>query len=264
MICAVVSKKGGVGKTTTAVTLAAALAEAGRRVLLVDLDSQASASLSVGVGRERLAPSVADVLLWGTPAREAIRASGVPRLDLLTASADLASADLELGSFRQRESRLAAALEHAAADYDQVILDCPPGLPLLAVNALVAADVFVVPVPPQFLALAGAETLLAAAERLRANYNPKLSLAGLLLTMVDYRTAETRRNVQRIRERYGDAVFAVEVRINTRLAEAPGAAQTILQYDSKASGAQAYRLVAEEYLLRAERLTREPVGPIRS
>jgi len=250
MITAVVSRKGGVGKTTTAVCMAAALAEAGRRVLLVDLDSQASASLSLGVPRAALAPSIADVLMWGTPLREAIRPTAAPGLDLVTASADLGSADLELGTYRERETRLAAVLDRVGREYEFVFLDCPPGLPLLAINALAAADAFVVPVSPHFLALTGIDSLLAAAERIRAHHNRRLAFAGLVLTLVDYRSNETRKNVDLLRQRYGERVFAVEVRVNIRLAEAPAAAQTIFQYDSSAPGAEAYRLVAEEFLLR--------------
>jgi chromosome partitioning protein len=262
MITAVVSKKGGVGKTTTAVSLAAALAGAGYRVLLVDLDGQASASLSLGVPRSALAPSVADVLLWGTPLREAIRGTGVPHLDLVTASVDLVSADLELGVYRERETRLARVLDRVRSDYDFLFLDCPPGMGLLAVNALAAADAFLVPVSPQYLAIAGVDSLLAAAERLRMRHNRRLALAGILLTLVDYRSNETRRNVDLLRGSYGDRVFAVEVRVNVRLAEAPAAARTIFQYDPEATGARAYRLAAREFLLRTGELRRAPAAPI--
>lgn len=261
MITAVVSKKGGVGKTTTAVSLAAALAGAGRRVLLVDLDSQASASLSLGVPRSCLAPSVADVLLFGTPVRETVRSTHTPGLHLLTASVDLGSADVELGALRSRESRLAAALDPLRDDYDDVFLDCPPGMGLLPVNALVAADAFVVPVSPQYLALAGVDSALAVAGRVRAHHNRDLALAGLLLTLVDYRSNETRRNVDLLRQRYGEQVFAVEVRVNVRLAEAPAVAKTIFQHAPEAPGARAYHHAAQELLLRTAPLRRaaEPV-----
>lgn len=254
MITAVVSKKGGVGKTTTAVSLAAALAGTGRRVLLVDLDSQASASLSLGVDRHDLAPSVADSLLWGAPLRESIRRTGVRGLDLVTASVDLVSADLELGALRRREQRLATLLHRVSGDYDEVFLDCPPGMGLLAVNALVAADAFLVPASPQFLALTGIDALLAGADRVRQHHNRDLALAGILLTLVDYRSNETRRNVAALRERYGSRVFGVEVRVNVRLAEAPAEGRTIFEYDPESTGARAYRLAAQEYRLRTAHL----------
>lgn len=263
MITAVVSKKGGVGKTTTAVSLASALAGAGYRVLLVDLDSQASASLSLGVPRSALAPSVADVLLWGTPLREAIRRSGVPRLDLVTASVDLVNADQELGVYRERETRLARVLDRVRGDYDFVLLDCPPGMGLVVNNALVAADAFLVPVSPQYLAIAGVDSLLTAAERIRTRHNRRLALAGILLTLVDYRSNETRRNVDLLRDSYGGKVFAVEVRVNVRLAEAPAAAQPIFQHAPNSTGARAYRLAAREFLLRTVEIRQMPVAPIR-
>lgn len=262
MITAVVSKKGGVGKTTSAVSLASALSAAGYRVLLVDLDGQASASLSLGVPRSALAPSVADVLLWGTPLREAVRRTGVPRLDLVTASVDLVSADQELGGFRRRENRLADALDRVRGDYDFMFLDCPPGMGLLPVNALAAADAFLVPVSPQFLAIAGVDSLLTAAERIRTHHNRRLALAGILLTLVDYRSNETRRNVDLLRGSYASQVFAVEVRVNVRLAEAPAAAQSIFQYDPHCTGARAYRLAAREFLLRTVEIRQAPVSPI--
>ena len=261
MITAVVSKKGGVGKTTTAVSLAAALAGAGRRVLLVDLDSQASASLSLGVDRHQLAPSVADSLLWGAPLRESIRRTGVRGLDLVTASVDLVSADLELGALRRREQRLTSLLHRVATDYDEVFLDCPPGMGLLTINALVAADTFLVPVAPQFLALTGVEALLAGADRVRQHHNRHLALAGILLTLVDYRSNETRRNVAALRGHYGRQVFGVEVRVNVRLAEAPAQGRTIFDYDPEATGARAYRLAAQEYRLRTAHLERDRREP---
>lgn len=256
MIVALVSKKGGVGKTTSAVNLAAALAEAGRRALLVDLDSQASASRSLGVERGALAPSIADVLLWGMPVHQAIRPTGVAGLDLVTASADLVSADLELGKYQGREERLRKALAPLGGEHEFVFLDCPPSLSLLAINALVAADAFIAPVVPQFLAIEGVESLLKAAERVRRHHNRDLELLGILPTMVDYRNNATRDNLARLRGEYGAAVFAVEIRINIRLAEAPEHGRSIFQYDPRATGAEAHRLAAEELLMRADELGR--------
>lgn len=262
MIVAVVSKKGGVGKTTTAVNLAAALAERGKRVLLVDLDSQASASLSLGVPRGQLAPSAADVLLHGVPMLEAVRPTDDPMLDLVTASVDLVNAEVELGGFREPSILLQRALVPVAPRYDHVFLDCPPSVSLLPTNALVASDAFLVPVIPQFLAVTGVESLLRYAERLRWRADVRTRLLGLVLTLADYRNKTTHEHVDYIRQEYGNDVFGVEIRINTRLAEAPEQGQSIFRYDPSATGAEAYRLLAEEFELRADSWPLERPEPL--
>jgi chromosome partitioning protein len=251
MITALISRKGGVGKTTTAVNLSAALADQGLRVLLVDLDSQASASLSLGVDRSSLAPSSADVLLNGLPAAQAVRETAIPGLHLITASVDLIRAESELGIFRGKEVRLKGVLTDLARGYDFVFLDCPSSLSLLPANAIVAADAFIVPVVPQFLAVTGLRNLIAAAERIAWDHGTRVRPLGILLTVVDYRIKSTRRTVDELRAEHGNLIFAIEIRINTRLAEAPAAGQTIFQYDRHATGAEAYKLLAGEFLLRA-------------
>jgi chromosome partitioning protein len=251
MITALVSKKGGVGKTTTCVNLAAALASIGKRVLLVDLDSQGSASLSLGVPRAALVPSSADVLLSSIPMSEAIRPTAVKNLDLVTASADLSSLDSVLGGLPRRELRLRSCLRPVRELYDFILLDCPSSLSLLPLNALVAADNFIVPVVPHYLALEGIKNLLPTAERLYERFGTRVDLLGIALTIVDYRTRTNKQNVALIREEFGARVFAIEIRTNIRLAEAPGHGQTIFQFDPSSAGAKAYRLLAAEVLIRA-------------
>jgi chromosome partitioning protein len=250
VIIALISRKGGVGKTTTAVNLSAALARCGKRVLLIDLDSQASASLSLGVDRGALAPSVADVLAGSVAAGQAVRETAIAGLHLITASVDLMHADADLARSRGREGRLRAALAPIAGAYDFVFLDCPPSLSLLPVNAVVASDAFLAPVVPQFLAASGIPNLLAAAQRVAWDAGVRTRPLGVLLTMVDYRTRATRETIDLIRGELGSLVFAIEIRVNTRLAEAPRAGQTIFQFDPSATGAAAYQLLAEELLIR--------------
>lgn len=253
MIIAVVNNKGGVGKTTTAVNLAAALAARKQRVLLADLDSQGSASLSLGVPRTQLAPSMADVLLDGLPLKRAIRQTAVSGLDLATGAMSLANADLALANVRGRERHLDEALAPACGDYDYVLLDCPPSMSLLPVNALVAADAYIVPVTPHYLALEGLVNLMEAVARLRDGMGAGARLLGLLLTMVDYRARANAEVAEMIREHYGEEVFAAEIRVNVRLTEAPSFGRTIFEHDAKCNGALGYKQLADEVLRRSRR-----------
>jgi len=249
MILALVNNKGGVAKTTTAVNLAAGLARKKKSVLLVDLDSQGSASLALGIPRSELMPSAADVLLHGEPIKTAIR-NVAEGLDLLTGSMELANADLALADETGRERRLSDALKPIRSAYDIILLDCPPSLSMLPINALYAADGFIVPVEPQYLALEGLVNLTEAVERMREGMNIKASLVGLVLTKVDYRTKATTEIVDLIRGHYKRQVFKAEIRINTRLAEAPSFGQSIFDYDPTATGAAAYADLTEELLKR--------------
>lgn len=250
MIVSVISRKGGVGKTTSVVSLAGALARLGKRVLVVDLDSQASASLSLGVARADLAPSIHDVLFRSVPAAKAIRATLTEKVDLLTASADLMHADIELAPVRNRETKLREALAPVATTYDWILLDCPPSFNTLAQCALIASDHFIVPAVPHFLAFDGIQPLIEASARLAGRFGRSSGFLGVLLTMVDNRTKSARTQATLLREKLGDKVFDCEIPVNVRLAEAPESGQTIFHWFPQAAGAHAYRLAAVELLHR--------------
>lgn len=252
LITSVVSRKGGVGKTTTAVNLAAALAKSGFKILLIDLDCQASSSLSLGVPRWALAPSSADVLLNSLPANEAIRATRFEGLYLMTGSSDLASLDRDLGSTPRRERRLMSALRPIRESFDHIFIDCPSNPSLGPVNALVAADFFIVPAVPQYLSIEGVRNLCNSADRLLQRVGAPIELLGILPTMVDYRTRATKSNVERLRSEFGKKVFSAEIGTNTRLAEAPASGQTIFEFDPGSSGARAYRRLADEFVKRVK------------
>jgi chromosome partitioning protein len=246
MILALINNKGGTAKTTTAVNLAAALAMRGSRALLVDLDSQASASLSMGIERVAFAPSIADAILAGKPLKPVIRRSAVEGLDLVTGSPDLANADLMLASLSGRERRLKDAVAPVLGDYAFIILDCPPSLSMLSVNAMVAADAFIIPTPPEYLALEGLVGLLDAVKKVHAGIGDKCRLLGILLTKVDHRRRVTEEIIGVIRGHYKDQVFRAEVGVDVRLVEAPSFGKTIFQYDRRSSGAEAYLQLAGE------------------
>ncbi len=252
MILALINSKGGVAKTTTAVNLGAALAEAGRRVLLCDLDSQASASFSLGVRRADLEPSLADALLDDVPLADLIRPTKVANLELVTGSAALANADLALADVTGREARLAQVLEPIKARYDFILLDCPPSLSLLPINALTAADGFLVPVTPHYLALEGLVNLFETVEKMRANGLGGGDLLGIVLTQVDYRSKMTGEIAEMIRAHYGAAVLSSEIRLNVKLTEAPSFGQSVLTYAPSSPGANAYRFLAGEVLGRTK------------
>jgi chromosome partitioning protein len=250
MLTAIISKKGGVGKTTTSVNLAAALARVGQRVLLIDMDANAGASLSVGLTKDQLGPGVSDVMLRGVAPRLAVRPTELPNLWIMPASVDLRSAEIELDRLSAKERVLERKLESIRHDFDHIILDCPPALGILAQNAIAAADGFLIPAMPQFLALEGLDHLVATAERLQVRLGKKPRCLGFVLTAVDYRLRITHDTVERLRARFGSLIFAVEIRINSSLAEAPAYGQTIFQYRPQSVGARCHLLLAEEFLMR--------------
>ena len=252
-IVAVVNQKGGVGKTTTAINLAAALVEAGARVLVVDLDPQGNASTGLGISPSQRSLSTYDLLVEEVSPSQVIRQTAIEGLFLCPASTDLSSADIQLVSREKRSFLLHDALrqpEVAAFDLDYVLIDCPPSLNLLTLNGLVSAHSVLIPLQTEFFALEGLSQLMLTIREIRQTANPTLRIEGVLLTMHDTRNRLAQQVEADAREALGDLVFRTIIPRNVRVSEAPSFAQPVLSYDSNSKGAEAYRAFAREILQR--------------
>ncbi len=249
-IIAVVTQKGGVGKTTSAVNIASALGELGKKCLLVDLDPQGNASSGVGVNKRQVTLSTYDLLLGGDGVDNAARPTGFANLWVIPSGVALAGAEIEMVDLPRRENRLKAALAPYREYYDFIIIDCPPALGLLTLNALVAADTFLIPAQPEYYALEGMSQLIATVRQVKRLYNPTLELEGVLFTMYDGRTNLTQQVVAEVKKFFPRRVYATVIPRSVRLAEAPSYGRPINYYDKNSKGAKAYRALAEELLQR--------------
>jgi len=249
-ILGVVNQKGGVGKTTTAINLAASLAMEGMKTLLVDCDPQANATSGLGFQRDDNRHSIYDVLMGDSPANQVILPTEVEQLWILPGSKNLTGANVELATATDRALHLRRALEPFKSNYDLIVLDCPPALDLLTLNALAAADTLIVPMQAEYFALEGITELISTLERVKAAYNPDLHIEGILLTMYDDRTNLAQQVTETLREHFKDRLFQTVIPRNIRLAEAPSHGRPVALYDPRSRGTQAYLELAAEFLAR--------------
>lgn len=251
-IIAVTNQKGGVGKTTTAINLSAALAELGKRVLLVDIDPQGNATGGVGVKKKKLKKTIYDLIVGDTPIKECIISDVYKNFSLLPSSVDLAAAEIELIGIDHKEFILRDAIKDVEDEYDYVIIDCPPSLNLLAINAMTTATSAIVPIQCEYYALEGLSQLLHTISLVKERLNPDLEMEGVVFTMYDARTNLSLQVVENVKKNLKENVYKTIIPRNVRLAEAPSHGLPITEYDEKSAGAESYRLLAEEVIHKGE------------
>lgn len=249
-IISIINQKGGVGKTTTAVNLAAYLAEAGRRTLLIDEDAQGNATSGLSMDPSRFETTLYDVLIDGVPAEEAVYRTEVKKLSLLPSSIDLAGAEIEMVDMEERETLLRRVIEPIRDAYDFILIDCPPSLGLMTVNALTAADRVLIPIQAEFFALEGLSQLVKTVHTVKKRLNPNLELLGILLTMYDGRTNLAAQVSEEVKKYFGKKVFKTFIPRAVKLSEAPSFGEPIALYAPKSKGAAAYKSLCQEVLKR--------------
>lgn len=259
-VIAIANQKGGVGKTTTAINLSVALAELGHSTLLIDLDPQGNATSGLGFDKKQFTPNIYHVLVDLLPLEKTIRETAVKNHALSGASPDLIGAEVELVSALARENRLKGALSTAKAQFRFVIIDCPPSLGLLTINALTAADRVIIPIQGEYYAMEGLAQFVNAVDKVKKALNPRLSLEGGVLTMFDARMTLSQQVKDEVAQFFGQTLFQTVIPRNVRMAEAPGFGQSIFQYDAKSKGAEAYLALAREFLTRRGLAT--PAAPM--